>query len=109
MMIMTTTASYHILYAPDFEIWNRTNFIKLQSLAHFQLSSDIFNNMIKYAFYKAGYIDEEPGPFQTPVQFCFDSVEGDCNHDGCDKGACAHCNHSFCYDHSVVSLHICRV
>jgi hypothetical protein len=101
-----------LVLAPEYEIWSRTNFIKLQSLAHFQFSAERFSNMIKYAFYKVGILDIEPDPFQTPAQYCLDNADGNCAHEDCTTCAfmtCAHCEESFCYAHAIIELHMCRV
>lgn len=100
-----------IIATEEFNIWHRDNFIRLQSFTHYQFSSPMFRNMIKYAWYKSGYLDEEPEPFRTPMQYCCDTVGSEvCSSDQCSAFSfmrCAHCNNTFCLNHLLIdSLHI---
>ena len=98
-----------IVLSRDTNIWHRDKFLALQSFTLYQFSAPLFRNMIRFAFHKAGYLDEEPEAFQTPIQYCFDSLTTDCCSQ-CEVIAvvrCAHCTQCFCLDHSIlVSLHI---
>ena len=61
---------------PDYSIWHRDNFIKMQALVHVQFSPPHFQSLIKFAFYRCGYnidLDEEP------MQYCFDSIGDNCD------------------------------
>ena len=89
------------LHNLDYKLSNRKNVIKLQSLAHNQLSSDKFVNMIKYGWYKSGFIEEYPGNFDTVNEICFKNVLGNtCS--CCDSYAiikCSHCSMCLCIKH----------
>lgn len=52
----------------ELKMWQRDNFIKLQSVAHFQFQAPQFKNMIKFAWHHAGYLEDHPGSFETPKQ-----------------------------------------
>lgn len=100
-VIMETTA----------KVWHRDQFLALQSFTVYQFSAPRFKNLIRYAFYKAGYLDEEPGMWVSPHDFCFDSIENDeCSKESCNQLAfvkCAHCENTFCSDHALfIDLHI---
>lgn len=93
------------------EIHTRANMFALQSFAHFQFRAPIFRNLIKYAFFKAGYYDQHPGPFDPPKKWCCEvNALGDCAYEGCVSRArlrCAHCNSNLCYQHAFLKvLHI---
>lgn len=51
----------------------RNNVVRLNSVAHNQLSSHLFVPMIKYSWFASVYIDQHPGPFQTVNDICFDT------------------------------------
>jgi hypothetical protein len=92
-----------------FKIWQRENILALQSFVLFQFSAPRFRNMIRYAFYKSGYTDVQPGAWISPHDFCFNRIE----HDECylcDELAfirCAHCDRCICLAHAFhTSLHI---
>ncbi|CAF4634473.1 unnamed protein product [Rotaria sp. Silwood2] len=57
-----------LLDGMDIDATERNNILKLQSLVHNQISSSIFTSMIKYAWFKAGYLDTHPGPFKTVTE-----------------------------------------
>ena len=100
-----------IIEKSDFNIWHRDNFLKLQSLTHAQFSAPLFKNMICYAWYKCGFIDEQPELFLTPMQYCFDtSINDTCN--TCEELSffrCAHCTNTYCLDHTIITtLHLCH-
>lgn len=74
--------------------------------------------MIKHAFVKSGYIDEEEndedsdndeqGIWETPAEFCLKSV-GNCVI--CQKEnliRCAWCKDFFCIDHALIDVHVCE-
>lgn len=92
----------------DFPIWSRENFIRLQSLTHYQFSAPRFREMIKYSFFKCRYTNVEPKKFLTPIAFCFDP-EAIVNCHICSAVACfrcAHCTNFFCLNHTLIeSVH----
>jgi len=92
------------LTTEDWNVWHRDVFFNLQSLALYQFSASLFKPMIRFAFYSAGYSSEEPEPFQTPVQYCFDSVLPNViciRCDGIPFMRCAHCTNCYCIDHCI--------
>lgn len=60
-----------LLYDYDVNLHLRNNIIKLQSLVHNQFSSSRFSNLLKYAWYKSGYLENRPPEFENPAEFCF--------------------------------------
>lgn len=94
----------------DVKLFDRDNILKLQSIVHNQFSAPRFENLIKYAWYKAGYLKERPGPFQTPVQYCYKLVGEECNLKDCENDSfikCGHCELELCFDHFYLCHHFC--
>jgi hypothetical protein len=76
------------------------------------MASPVFSDMIKFAWFKSGYLSERPPPFLTPVQFCFDLImtESKCVEDQCNERSfikCANCADFYCFQHFVVKMHDC--
>lgn len=89
-----------LLYNYDINLHLRNNILKIQSLIHNQFSSPRFQNMIKYAWWKSGYIEEKPDRCETPVDFCLKNcgtVCKICNNIAVIK--CAWCTNSLCMEH----------
>ena len=63
-MIGRKLYEYVRLHSIDINLAQRNNIIKMNSLIHNQLSSKEFNTMIKYAWYKPGYLTAYPGNFR---------------------------------------------
>jgi hypothetical protein len=83
----------------EFPIHQRDNVLKIQSIAHNQFSAPKFVNLIKYSWFKAGYIDERFN-YITPLEYCFSNMSETCHL--CEKfpfTKCAWCDHSFCLNH----------
>ena len=98
-----------IIMETQANIWHRDSFLALQAFALYQFSAPRFKNLIKYAFYKGGYLDDAPGMWIAPREYCFDSLTTDaCTK--CEAIAfvkCAHCELSFCPSHCLFAeLHI---
>ena len=63
--------------------------------------------MIKYAWYKSGYIEQKPDSFETPSHFCFDCNMTDKDCLNCLKegtqmlpfARCSHCENFYCFNH----------
>jgi len=85
---------YWFIVLEDWNIWHRDNFIRIQSFTHFQFTAPRFRNLIRYAFYKAGYLSECPPKCETPINYCFKELGNYCSKEGC-KGItfvrCADC------------------
>jgi len=93
----------------DWNIWHRDNFIRIQSFTHFQFTAPRFRNLIRYAFYKAGYLSECPPKCETPINYCFKELGNYCSKEGCRGIAfvrCAHCECSLCMEHTLKDVHI---
>ena len=59
-----------ILDEIDIQLSQRNNIIRLQSLVHNQFSSSVFTPMIRYSWFRSGYTDVDPHPFQMVTQVC---------------------------------------
>jgi Tc5 transposase C-terminal domain len=93
-------------FMSDFKIWQRDNFIKLQSLAFYQFCAPMFRNIIEYGFFKSGYTQNQPPKSTTPVKYCFDfDVPLNCVEFNCTNNAFfryGHCENTFCLDHTLI-------
>jgi len=101
-----------ILAELDFPVYIRDNIVKLTSIVFHQLCSPRFTEMVKYAWFKAGYLKERPGYFQNPSSFVLDSVFKICEKSGCNKHSfmrCAWCAQYLCFTHIFKStdFHLC--
>lgn len=67
-----------VLYNYEINLHLRNNIIKLQSLIHNQFSAPRFSNLMKYAYYKSGYLEEKPPTFENPVDFCLKGCASIC-------------------------------
>lgn len=94
----------------EINLHNRNSILKLQSLTHNQFSSPRFRNLLKYAWYKSGYVANKPSEFETPVDFCFkNQLKPTC--DICGATAvitCAWCKKSLCINHFFHEHHHCN-
>lgn len=52
------------------KMWQRDNFIKLQSVTHYQFQARQFQDMVKFAWFHAGLVEERPPRFDTPAEVC---------------------------------------
>ena len=84
----------------------RNNILKLYSLTVHQFQAECFVDMIKYSFFKAGYILERPPRFETPATVCFPRTFQNCQKDieGEQCNAlffirCARCQMYLCLEH----------
>jgi hypothetical protein len=96
----------------DVNLNDRNNIIKMHSLIHNQLSSPSFHGMIKYSWFKSGYITENPGKFQNVIQVCFKFSEQVCYQDcsQCSVGVfiiCSWCKFPLCFTHFFENYHYC--
>jgi hypothetical protein len=84
----------------------------MHSLIHNQLSSPSFHGMIKYSWFKSGYITENPGKFQNVIQVCFKFSERVCFQD-CSQYSegvfiiCSWCKFPLCFTHILKNYHYC--
>ncbi|TMS36734.1 hypothetical protein L596_003827 [Steinernema carpocapsae] len=68
--------------------------------------------MMKYPWFKCGYLDQRPALFVTPAKICFgfDGVGQTCAFSNCTDLAAARCSHCaafFCLEHFVIKTHFC--
>lgn len=99
-----------LLYNYDVKLNERNNIIKMQSLTHNQFSSPRFENVFKYAWHKAGYLDGRPSEFEVPGKFCFQTEEEPIC-DICGDIAvirCGWCKKQLCFKHFFTNYHFCK-
>lgn len=89
----------------DFVLAKRENLLNILDMLWYQFRAPIFENMLKYPWYRAGYTQVHPPEFQTPAQFCL-GFKGysKCEADFCPNFCflrCAHCSLHFCFTDSL--------
>jgi len=92
----------------DIHLAQRNNIIRLQSLIHNQVSAPIFIPMIRYAWFKGGYTNIDPRPFQTVTEVCFKFKQDYCDIASCEQYAfirCSYCNQILCFEDFFVNYH----
>jgi hypothetical protein len=65
--------------------------------------------MIKYAWFKAGYIDTYPGSFKTVTEVCFGFEDLECHVRGCSSSSfirCSYCSYVLCIERFFDSYHL---
>ena len=91
----------------EIDIRSRTTIIKLFSLIWDQLHCPKFSNLIRYAWIRSGYADENI-TFQSALQICFPNNVADCAEIRCSDAffiKCAHCDKSLCITHWFEMYH----
>ncbi|KAI1702268.1 DDE superfamily endonuclease domain-containing protein [Ditylenchus destructor] len=94
--------------ADEFIISIRRNLLTLMDLVYNQLKAPRYLNMIKYAWYKAGYLEEHPGQFETPTKYCFRYKGVHKCQMNCDELCfirCSHCEYFHCFQHILNHRH----
>ena len=92
------TRDFAILENIEIPLGNRTNLFKMASLAYNLVSAPVFNNLIKYAFYKSGYTEERPDSFINVRDTCFKFSKLYC--EICEQTSficCAYCKKILCF------------
>lgn len=92
----------------DVNLSERNNLIKLQSLVHSQMCSKAFQPMIKYAWFKSGFLKHDPSPFQNAKDICFTFQTDKCHENGCIDGPmirCSWCQQELCFTHFFLKYH----
>ena len=87
---------------------SRDAVIQVQSLVHNQLSSNLFQPMISFAWSTAGYIPQQHASFFNVIEICFSFTADECSIHHCDESAfiqCGHCRVLRCFQHFFVSNH----
>ncbi|CAF1540353.1 unnamed protein product [Adineta ricciae] len=91
-------------------LYERNNISKLVSLMHNQLSASVFQPMVKYSWFVAGLLKQNPSPFSTINEICFPTIT---SHEQCELQSCgecvyitcAHCSKKLCFQHFFISYH----
>jgi hypothetical protein len=99
--------NYVSLEEIDIEIRIRNCIIKMHSLIYNQLQSPLFYRMLRYAWFKPGYCNENP-EFDNVRDICFKFSEIDCNIDNCINECfiqCSHCRKCICFKHFFIDFH----
>lgn len=85
----------------DFILAKRENLLSILDMLWYQFTAPRFESFLKYSWYRAGFLNEHPPQFQTPVQFCMDTRGYlKCETDFCTRFCfmkCAHCGKHFCF------------
>lgn len=93
----------------DFQINLRNNILLILELVYHQFCNPIFNSFLLFSWFKAGYSDQRPEPFLTPIDYCFPiDVVRNCQNPNCANFSfirCSYCNAYLCFDHFIVSKH----
>lgn len=100
---------YVRLHDLDINLANRNNIIKMNSLIYNQLSSKLFNPMIRYAWYQSGYLENDPGTFRNVKEICFTLENDSCSMEKCSQLTfilCSWCQKSLCIHHFFIDYHI---
>ncbi|CAO4376959.1 unnamed protein product [Caenorhabditis nigoni] len=100
MMIMFRNIKYRIS--------QRDNLLKFASQVHWILGSPRFKSFIAYGFYKGGFVNAKPAPFDGPKQYIFGTGSFNpcqCSNQGCTL--CPRCDISFCFNCFWVDMHRC--
>ena len=85
----------------EFVLAKRENILNILDMMWYQFKAPVFENFLKYSWFRAGFSDEHPSEFETPVQYCF-GYKGytKCESDFCVNLCflrCAHCGQHFCF------------
>lgn len=103
--------SHVIVHDLPFDVQKRDNILKVISLIHRLLCHTSFRNLIMFAWYKAGYLAEHPGSFDSPAQCVFPRDIGSCDEEGCSEPVafirCLYCSRCYCFMHYVALYHWC--
>lgn len=95
----------------EISLQQRNNLLMLQSLTYNQLCSPRFYNSHRHGWVLAKLVDE-PRPFETSTQFCFQhklpfcNLQAECSNMGFIK--CAWCTKVICFKHFFVHNHYCE-
>lgn len=83
---------------------NREFILKMHSLVYNQLSSNLFNPMIQFAWIKSGYSDRlEDFTFENTKQIMFSNIEDCYICETIGFLVCSHCRKSICFDHFIMN------
>ncbi|CAJ0569228.1 unnamed protein product, partial [Mesorhabditis spiculigera] len=102
--------AYVITQSIDFTIFKRDHILMVISQVYWTICSPVFTEFLKYCWFRGGYLDTHPLPFETPNQFSLNPANCSigcktCGEDGLIK--CAYCYEVICFDCFFVKLHRC--
>ncbi|CAF3020621.1 unnamed protein product [Rotaria sp. Silwood2] len=91
-------------------MYERNNIIKLVSLVHNQLSASVFRPMIRYSWYVADLLKDDPSEFRNVLEICFPSATTDeeCDVHNCEETVlttCTICLKKLCFTDVFVNYH----
>lgn len=94
----------------DCNLYERNNIIRLVSLVHNQLGAPVFQKMILYSWFAAGYTKTDPTPFLNFNQVCFihETTHVTCATSQCPESVfitCSHCRKKLCFQHFFLDFH----
>lgn len=89
----------------EFVLGKRENILNVLDMLWYQCKAPRFQNFLKYAWYRAGYISEHPPEFETPAQYCL-GFKGyvKCEADFCPNFCfwkCAYCGLHYCFEDAL--------
>lgn len=89
----------------DFILAKRENLLNILDMLYYQFKAPRFENLLKYAWYRAEYTQVHPEEFKTPVQFCL-GFRGyvKCEADFCPNLCflkCAYCERHYCFQDAL--------
>ena len=91
-----------ILLDYDLNLHIRNNIIKLQTSVHNQLFSPRYHSLLKYSWFKSGYVVEKPEKFENPVDFSFKTYSN-----ALCEIRCSWCKKSLCFKYFFEEHHYC--
>lgn len=93
----------------DFVIAVRRNLLCILDLTYNQFKAPRYNEFLKYSWYRAGYYNEHPLQFVTPVQYCLQfKGYAKCERDNCPDFCfmrCSYCELYLCFSHGIDHRH----
>ena len=90
------------LYDINCNLSQRNNIIKLTSLCYNQICSKKFVPMHRYSWFRGGYLEKDPGPFDNVEELCFRFRNFDCHKKKCTNIPlirCSYCEKVLCFNH----------
>lgn len=96
-----------LITSSEIQPFNRNTILKIQSLIHNQFQSNLFTPMFRYAWYKAGFIDEYIR-FESIKEILFEFNQAYCSTELCLSEPfiqCAYCRNVLCIDCFFVKYH----
>lgn len=96
-----------ILYNWPVSLKDRNNIITMHALIHNQLSAPAFYPLIKYAFFKSGFLIDRV-QFSSVIDICFSNDFAICSDLQCSQQSfiqCSWCFKALCFDHFFIQIH----